>query len=263
MDFGKCSEEGHGKTTCTNTRGALAAQEDALTTATYDGIELRLNGEALGHSNKRRNLVTRIHFLPFVTFGFGYTSLSSINIPKGRVMIGDFAFYGCTSLFSVHLPKGVTTIGRWAFNGCTFLSLTNLPEGLTEIEGSAFEGCTSLSLTNLPEGLITIGDQAFSGCTLLEQRSLAAGHPNVVSYLRFISSRANRRYAVLASLARLREELYARQAKRARHQTEEDDAVEEEALEVVLEEQAGVLRGTLAFDIIHSDDLWRHILEFV
>ena len=33
--------------------------------------------------------------------------------------------------------------------------------------------------------------------------------------------------------------------------------------EVVEEEQAGVLRGELAFDIIHSDDLWRHILEFV
>ena len=39
---------------------------------------------------------------------------------------------------------------------------------------------------------------------------------------------------------------------------DEDDDEEEE----VLEEHAGVLRGVLAFDIIHSDDLWRHILEF-
>ena len=30
-----------------------------------------------------------------------------------------------------------------------------------------------------------------------------------------------------------------------------------------LEDQAGVLSGALAFDVIHSDDLWRHILEFV
>ena len=45
---------------------------------------------------------------------------------------------------------------------------------------------------------------------------------------------------------------------------EDDDAVEEEVEEeVVLEEQAGVLNGALAFDIIHSDDLWRRILEFV
>ncbi len=41
------------------------------------------------------------------------------------------------------------------------------------------------------------------------------------------------------------------------------DTLEESEEEVVPEEQAGVLRGALAFDIIHSDDLWRHILEFV
>ena len=40
--------------------------------------------------------------------------------------------------------------------------------------------------------------------------------------------------------------------------TEEEEEGKDEA-----EEQAGVLRGVLAFEIIHSDDLWRHILEFV
>ncbi len=74
--------------------------------------------------------------------------------------------------------------------------------------------------------------------------------------------RPNRRYAVLASLACLRSELYARQATRNARQAF-DDAVENgKGKGEVLEEQ-GVLRGTLAFDIIHSDDLWRHILEFV
>ena len=54
----------------------------------------------------------------------------------------------------------------------------------------------------------------------------------------------------------MRGELYARQA--------DENAVEvEEGEEEVLEEQAGGLRGALAFEIIHSDDLWRHILEFV
>ena len=42
---------------------------------------------------------------------------------------------------------------------------------------------------------------------------------------------------------------------------EEEEGEDEDKL--VEEEQAGVLRGALAFDIIHSDDLWRHILEFV
>ena len=66
-----------------------------------------------------------------------------------------------------------------------------------------------------------------------------------MSYLRFISDPSNRRNAVLASLASLRSELYARQAKRARHQA---GGVEEEVGdEEVLDEQAGVLRGALAF----------------
>ena len=66
-----------------------------------------------------------------------------------------------------------------------------------------------------------------------------------------------RRYATIASLTRLREELYARQAKRAKKRgkwEDEDDYGEEEE---------GELEGRRAFDIIHSDDLWRHILEFV
>lgn len=64
------------------------------------------------------------------------------------------------------------------------------------------------------------------------------------------------RYATIASLARLREELYARQAKRAKKGGEWEDEYEEEEVE-------GDLKGRRAFDMIHSDDLWRHILEFV
>ena len=101
---------------------------------------------------------------------------------------------------------------------------------------------------------------AFHDCTILEKRSRAAGHPSVEAYPRFLSSRANRRYAVLTSLARFCDELYARLARRARHQADDYAVVEEE--EVVLEDQAGVFNGALAFDIVHSDDLWRHILEF-
>ena len=65
-----------------------------------------------------------------------------------------------------------------------------------------------------------------------------------------------------AVLLCLRTELYERQRKRARRVAEEVDGVDEEE-EEELKEQAGVLNGALAFDIIHSDDLWRHILEFV
>ena len=77
-----------------------------------------------------------------------------------------------------------------------------------------------------------------------------------MSYLRFFV-RASRRYTVLASLARLRFELYARQAKRARladddamkEEEEEDDEEEEkeeEEEEMLEQEQAGVLNRALA-----------------
>ena len=149
--------------------------------------------------------------------------------------------------------------------------LQRCSEGITSIGESAFYGCSSLSSITLPEGITSIGGQAFQGCTLLEQRSVSAGHLSVESYLRFISSRASRRYAVLASLARLTRELYKRQAKIASRQAGEDDdaaaaaaaAVEEEEEVVVVEEQAGGLRGKLAFDAITSEDVWRYILEFV
>ena len=55
--------------------------------------------------------------------------------------------------------------------------------------------------------------------------------------------------------------MQARQAKRDR--LADDDVVEEEEEEEGLEEQADALNGSLVFDIIHSDDLWRHILECV
>ena len=66
------------------------------------------------------------------------------------------------------------------------------------------------------------------------------------------------RYATMASLLRLREELYARHAKRAKKGGEPEG--EEEAYEDELE---GELEGRRAFDKIHSDDVWRYILDFV
>ena len=50
-------------------------------------------------------------------------------------------------------------------------------------------------------GITSIEEGAFDDCTLLEQSCVAAGHLSVKSYLRFISRRANRRYALVIELA--------------------------------------------------------------
>ena len=181
MVCGNCGGEGHNRRTCTNKRGALAQQNDALTTATYDGTELELDGEVLWQHDERRRLVSHILFLPEVTAiheeAFcDCTSLSSITFPEGLTTIGRYAFCGCASLSSITFPEGLTTIGVAAFYGCTSLTAVLLPEGVPTLGRYAFYGCTSLSSVNLPEGHTTTDRTAFDGCTVLEQRSLAAGH---------------------------------------------------------------------------------------
>ena len=71
----------------------------------------------------------------------------------------------------------------------------------------------------------------------------------------------NQRYAVQAALLRLRTELYERLRKRARRVAEEKGGGEEEEEEG--QQEAQELQGKLAFNMITSEDVWRHILEFL
>ena len=82
------------------------------------------------------------------------------------------------------------------------------------------------------------------------------------------------RLAVLSCLARLREMLYARGNDKAamdeegggtKAAVETTTATQEQGEEATTTNYNNniVLQGELAFDVIHSDDLWRYILEFV
>ena len=69
-----------------------------------------------------------------------------------------------------------------------------------------------------------------------------------------------------AALLRLRTELYERQRKRARRAAEEVGGGEEEEEEVEGQNEGyegQELQGKLAFDMITSEDVWRHMLEFL
>ena len=113
-----------------------------------------------------------------------------------------------------------------------------------------------------------VAPTAFDGCTLLSQLS-AAKSMSVELFLRWRRRVPRQRYAVQAALLRLRTELYERQRKRARRVAEEAvDGGEEEEKEEEEEEEEGQqeaqqLQGKLAFDMITSEDVWRHILEFL
>ena len=155
-------------------------------------------------------------------------------------------------------------MGDRAFQGCTLLSSVVLPDGLNVVGKSAFYGCTTLSSISIPDSLPvgSLSPDTFSGCTLLSELS-SAKRMDVEQFLRWRRRAPRQRYAVLASLLRLRTELYARLGKRAAV-AEEEDAGEDDAGEGGGGQgDGGRLQGVLAFDSITCDDVWRYILEFL
>ena len=75
--------------------------------------------------------------------------------------------------------------------------------------------------------------------------------------------RGQRRYAVINSLKRLRVELYSDGGGRSLGAAPAAAATATPQLVSEVAASTKVLEGELAFEIIHSDDLWRYILEFV
>lgn len=87
------------------------------------------------------------------------TSLTTINIPLGRKLIGNFE--GCTKLKTVTIGEGAEEITLGAFKDCTSLESITLPEGLTAIWDCAFENCTSLKSITIPESVTRFGTWIF------------------------------------------------------------------------------------------------------
>ena len=100
------------------------------------------------------------------------TGITSVVIPDGVMIIGEFVFSGCTSLAEIVIPDSVTGIGEWAFSGCTSLAEITIPDSVTSIGVYAFSDCTSLTEIVIPDSVTSIGVCAFSGCTSLSKVDL-------------------------------------------------------------------------------------------
>ena len=88
--------------------------------------------------------------------------------------IGDYAFWGYTKLTSIDLPNTVDTIGRNAFRSCRKLQEINFPTSLKCISYFAFAYCDALTSLILPNGLEEVGTMAFSQSETLASVTIPA-----------------------------------------------------------------------------------------
>jgi hypothetical protein len=101
------------------------------------------------------------------------TSLASVLLPPGIVMIGVSAFQGCSALTAISIPN-ITSIGISAFEGAGLTSIT-IPSGIGALVANVFKDCSGLTTVTIPSNVGTIGALAFYGCTGLTSVSIAEG----------------------------------------------------------------------------------------
>ena len=84
-----------------------------------------------------------------------------VFIPEGVCVIDSSAFEAST-IKSVTLPKGLLIIGENAFSGCHNLTDIILPDGLYAIGRGAFAECSNLTSITIPASVRYIGTEAFA-----------------------------------------------------------------------------------------------------
>ena len=99
------------------------------------------------------------------SYAFSYcSSLTNITIPNSVTSIGYSAFGSCNSLTNITIPNSVTSIGSYAFSDCSSLTNITIPDSITSIEYGTFSDCSSLTNITIPKSVTSIGWSAFSVC---------------------------------------------------------------------------------------------------
>ena len=102
--------------------------------------------------------------------------LTSVSLPEGLRVIGDYAFAKCTALAQVTFRgEQLTRLGEGAFAACHALDDVTLPQGLQAIGKEAFSDCRALTRASIPGTVTSIGARAVSQCALLGEVQLPPG----------------------------------------------------------------------------------------
>ncbi len=102
----------------------------------------------------------------------GFSTLSSVTLPKSIRTIGKYAFQSCSALSSVTMQDGVTTISSYAFKSCAITEIT-LPNTLTSIDNQAFASCKFTTIT-IPNSVTTLGPNVFQMCNNLTSVTISS-----------------------------------------------------------------------------------------
>ena len=110
--------------------------------------------------------------IPFEEIGAeafnGNLTITSIKLPEGMKVIGDYAFQNAKNLNYINFPSTLTKIGRFAFSDCKSLSgSVVIPSKINFIERATFYNCSGISCLNISEGVQGIEKEAFYGCSNL------------------------------------------------------------------------------------------------
>ena len=92
---------------------------------------------------------------------------TTIEIPEGTVLLGDYAFQGFSRLKKVVLPEGIMKVGNFAFESCKGLREINFPPSLEILGRSAFVS-TGFTHIEIPETIKEIHSWCFYSCSKLE-----------------------------------------------------------------------------------------------
>ena len=98
---------------------------------------------------------------------FGFSDISSVNLPQSLKVIGDAAFANCENLKSITLPDGIQIMGTGAFSGSGIIGIT-VPDSVTSMGDYCFDGCKNLTSVTLPHSMERIPADFFAGCSSLK-----------------------------------------------------------------------------------------------
>ena len=124
---------------------------------------------------------------------FGFTKLTSIDIPSGLTSIGENAFTWGNSLTDIYISdlaswcniiglteimnpmSNVTISNKHLYLNGELIEELIIPDSVTEIQSYAFAYCTDLTRVVINNNVTSIGESAFKGCANLLEMEIGSG----------------------------------------------------------------------------------------